>query len=118
MLDPGKMNNVVTFCVLRFCSRGTRYQIIDGKLYRDKDCMFPTRCSGIEHFLLKHSSNVPDTELVINTRDWPQIYRNSARAGPVFSFSKTKDYADIMYPAWAFWEGGPAIGLYPTGIGK
>lgn len=23
-----------------------------------------------------------------------------------------------MYPAWAFWEGGPAIKLYPQGMGK
>ena len=29
---------------------------------------------------------------------------------PVFSFSKTSEYWDIMYPAWTFWEGGPALG--------
>jgi len=23
-----------------------------------------------------------------------------------------------MYPAWAFWEGGPAISLYPRGLGR
>ena len=23
-----------------------------------------------------------------------------------------------MYPAWTFWEGGPAISLYPTGLGR
>lgn len=23
-----------------------------------------------------------------------------------------------MYPAWSFYEGGPAIGLYPTGLGR
>ncbi|CAG0924475.1 unnamed protein product [Notodromas monacha] len=23
-----------------------------------------------------------------------------------------------MYPAWSFWSGGPAISLYPTGIGR
>lgn len=23
-----------------------------------------------------------------------------------------------MYPAWAFWEGGPAIKLYPRGLGR
>lgn len=23
-----------------------------------------------------------------------------------------------MYPAWSFWAGGPAISLYPTGIGR
>lgn len=37
---------------------------------------------------------------------------------PVFSFSKTKDYWDIMYPAWTFWEGGPALGIYPNGLGR
>lgn len=38
--------------------------------------------------------------------------------GPVFSFSRTDDYHDIFYPAWSFWEGGPAISLYPTGLGR
>lgn len=31
---------------------------------------------------------------------------------------QTKDYADIIYPAWTFWEGGPSISLYPKGIGR
>lgn len=31
---------------------------------------------------------------------------------------QTNDYWDIMYPAWSFWEGGPAISLYPTGLGR
>ena len=31
----------------------------------------------------------------------------------MFSFSKTSDYWDIMYPAWTFWEGGPALGRFP-----
>lgn len=80
--------------------------------------MFPARCSGIEHFLLEILPKLPDMELVINTRDWPQIHKGYGLFGPVFSFSKTAEYNDIMYPAWAFWEGGPAISLYPTGIGK
>ena len=25
---------------------------------------------------------------------------------------------DIMYPVWAFWCGGPAISLYPSGLGR
>jgi EGF-domain serine glucosyl/xylosyltransferase len=33
--------------------RGTKYQIIDHKLYRQKDCMFPGRCAGIEYFIKK-----------------------------------------------------------------
>lgn len=38
--------------------------------------------------------------------------------GPVFSFSRTEEHFDIFYPAWSFWEGGPAISLYPTGLGR
>lgn len=38
--------------------------------------------------------------------------------GPVLSFSTTSEYYDIMYPAWSFWTGGPAISLYPTGLGR
>uniref|UniRef100_A0A8V0XQC3 Protein O-glucosyltransferase 1 n=1 Tax=Gallus gallus TaxID=9031 RepID=A0A8V0XQC3_CHICK len=75
---------------------GTHYQIIKNKLYREHDCMFPARCSGVEHFI--HG--------IINRL-------------PVFSFSKTAEYNDIMYPAWTFWEGGPAVWpIYPTGLGR
>lgn len=98
--------------------RGTRYQIVQNRLYREKNCMFPARCSGIEHFLLELLPKLPDVEFILNTRDWPQIHKNYGQFGPVFSFSKTVDYHDIMYPAWAFWEGGPAISLYPRGIGE
>lgn len=29
------------------------------------------------------------------------------------------DHGDIMYPAWTFWEGGPAVWpIYPTGLGR
>nr|CAG4637073.1 EOG090X07KN [Ceriodaphnia reticulata] len=98
--------------------RGTKYQIIGHKLYRDKDCLFPSRCSGIEHFILKVISHLPDMEFIVNTRDWPQISRHFGEALPVFSFSKTKEYIDITYPAWTFWEGGPAISLYPRGLGR
>lgn len=31
---------------------------------------------------------------------------------------QTEEYADIMYPAWSFWCGGPAIKLHPIGIGR
>ncbi|XP_026323939.1 O-glucosyltransferase rumi homolog [Hyposmocoma kahamanoa] len=100
-------------------SKGVKYQIIDQKLYRDKDCHFPSRCAGVEHYLNALAPNLPNMEFVINTRDWPQINRKwGHQRAPVFSFSKTKDYYDIMYPAWSFWEGGPAISLYPTGIGR
>jgi len=99
-------------------SRITKYQIIKGQVYRSKDCMFPFRCEGIEHFLSKVASNVPNTEFYVNTRDWPQLNKHFNEKVPVFSFSKTEEFFDIMYPAWAFWGGGPAIGLYPRGLGR
>jgi len=99
-------------------SRTTKYQIVGGKLYRSKDCMFPFRCEGIQHFLLQLAPSLPDTEFVVNTRDWPQLNKYMQDKLPVFSFSKTGEFYDIMYPAWAFWGGGPAIGLYPRGLGR
>ncbi|KOB63523.1 CAP10 family protein, partial [Operophtera brumata] len=78
-----------------------------------------TKCAGIEYYLTALASKMPDMELAINTRDWPQLNQAWGHAkAPVLSFSKTRDYYDIMYPAWSFWEGGPAISLYPTGIGR
>lgn len=99
-------------------SLGTRYQIINHRLFRDKECMFPTRCTGVEHFLKQLLSILPDSEFIINTRDWPQVSKHYGSLRPVFSFSKNQDYYDIMYPAWAFWDGGPAIGIYPKGLGR
>lgn len=52
---------------------GTKYQIINHKMYRDASCMFPSRCSGIEYFLRTNIAKIPDLEMIINTRDWPQI---------------------------------------------
>ncbi|XP_049822158.1 O-glucosyltransferase rumi homolog isoform X3 [Aethina tumida] len=109
-------NGITENDIERVRSKGTKYQIINNKLYREENCMFPSRCAGIEHFILELLPSLPDMELIINTRDWPQIQKQYGSFGPVFSFSKTKDYHDIMYPAWAFWEGGPAISLYPRGI--
>jgi len=99
-------------------TRTTKYQVVDGKIYRSQDCMFPFRCEGIEHFLLQLAPSLPDTEFVVNTRDWPQLNKHMQDKLPVFSFSKTEEFLDIMYPAWAFWGGGPAIGLYPRGLGR
>ncbi|XP_049887250.1 O-glucosyltransferase rumi homolog [Pectinophora gossypiella] len=100
-------------------SKGTKYQIFNGKLYREKECHFPARCAGIEHYLKALAPKLPDMDLIINTRDWPQVNHVwGHKKVPVFSFSKTKDHYDIMYPTWSFWEGGPAIALYPTGIGR
>ncbi|MGH0161908.1 UNVERIFIED_CONTAM: hypothetical protein FKN15_042446 [Acipenser sinensis] len=98
---------------------GTHYQVIKNKLYREGNCMFPARCSGVEHFILEVIDRLPDTELVINVRDYPQVPRWMKPIQPVFSFSKTSEYQDIMYPAWTFWEGGPAVWpIYPTGLGR
>lgn len=101
-------------------TRGTNYQIVSNKLYRQKDCNFPSRCSGVEHFIKKvlATVNLPDMDLVINVRDYPQVLPHYGPQGPVLSFSKTKEYRDIMYPAWSFYEGGPAIKLFPTGLGR
>uniref|UniRef100_H3CYA4 Protein O-glucosyltransferase 1 n=1 Tax=Tetraodon nigroviridis TaxID=99883 RepID=H3CYA4_TETNG len=87
---------------------GTHYQIIGHKLYREENCMFPARCSGVEHFILQLIGRLPDMEMVVNVRDYPQVPKWVDSLLPVFSFSKTADYQDIMYPAWTFWEGGPA----------
>lgn len=81
--------------------------------------MFPSRCSGVEYFIKAHLSKTPNMEFIVNVRDWPQINTNWGQPqGPVFSFSKTADFLDIMYPTWSFWQGGPAISLYPTGLGR
>ncbi|KAG7263675.1 hypothetical protein CRUP_031974 [Coryphaenoides rupestris] len=98
---------------------GTHYQIVGHKLYREKNCMFPARCSGVEHFILQVIDRLPDMEMVINVRDYPQAPGWVQPTFPVLSFSKTADYQDIMYPAWTFWEGGPAVWpIYPTGLGR
>eukprot|EP00794_Sanderia_malayensis_P006115 gene6115-6819_t len=97
---------------------GVHYQIINHKLYRENDCIFPARCSGNEHFMLEIIKKLPDMEFIINTHDWPKVpyYQNLI---PVLSFSKTPNENDILYPAWTFWEGGPAVWpIYPTGLGR
>ena len=111
--------------------KGVHYQVIGKKLYREKNCLFPGRCEGVEHFILQIVQDLPDLELVINIRDWAQVPCrsrsddcigtgvNHGDISPVFSFSKdSKWYCDILYPAWSFWSGGPAIDKYPRGIGN
>lgn len=53
---------------------GTKYQIIGHKIYRDPNCLFPARCAGIEYFLKANIQKIPDLEMVVNSRDWPQIH--------------------------------------------
>jgi lipopolysaccharide biosynthesis glycosyltransferase len=87
-----------------------KYQIISGQLYRQKACLFPIRCKGIEHFLKQYTHELPDMEFYINVQDHPvSDIRNPL---PIFSFSKIPgNHADILYPAWAFWQGGPALSV-------
>ncbi|KAM9830148.1 protein O-glucosyltransferase 1 isoform 3-T3 [Syngnathus typhle] len=113
----GISENVMSLTVQR--GVGTHYQIIGHKLYREHNCMFPARCSGVEHFILQVIDKLPDLEMVVNVRDYPQVPNWVQPTLPIFSFSKTSDYQDIMYPAWTFWEGGPAVWpIYPTGLGR
>ncbi|KAH6935399.1 hypothetical protein HPB50_005559 [Hyalomma asiaticum] len=116
-LSPWSKTGISAELIERSKSRGILYQVVDHKLYRSKECMFPFRCLGVEHFILNIVDELPDVEFVLNTRDWPQAHKR-VESLPVFSFSKTREYSDIMYPAWTFWAGGPAISLYPTGIGR
>ncbi|KAG7463702.1 hypothetical protein MATL_G00179440 [Megalops atlanticus] len=69
-------------------SVGTHYQIIGHKLYREQNCMFPSRCSGVEHFILQVIDRLPDMEMVINVRDYPQVPHWVHPVLPVLSFSK------------------------------
>ncbi|XP_055852070.1 O-glucosyltransferase rumi homolog [Episyrphus balteatus] len=117
-LAPFQSTGITKKAIETMGTYGTKYQIVDHTLYRQKTCMFPSRCSGIEHFIKPLLKELPNMEMIVNCRDWPQIRRDHGPKGPVLSFSKTNEYLDIMYPAWAFWEGGPAIALHPTGIGR
>lgn len=89
-----------------------KYQILGGRLYRDEKCYFPARCEGIEHFLLEIAPELPDLEFLVNVQDHPVTSLRSPL--PVLSFSKIpSEHADILYPAWAFWEGGPSLQVIP-----
>lgn len=99
-LKPFKKNGLSKELIDMARTRGTFYQIIGGELYREKDCMFPSRCAGIEHFLLKIVSNLTDMDFVVNTRDYPQSSQHFGRPLPVFSFSKHGHFGkeDLLYP--------------------
>jgi protein glucosyltransferase len=87
-----------------------KYQVLGGRLHRDEKCYFPPRCAGIEHFLLEIAPELPDLEFLVNIQDHPVTRIESPL--PVFSFSKIpSQHADILYPAWAFWEGGPSLSV-------
>lgn len=46
------------------------------------------RCSGVEHFILQLIDRLPDMEMVVNVRDYPQVPKWVESSMPVFSFSK------------------------------
>ncbi|KAF8373611.1 hypothetical protein PRIPAC_80040, partial [Pristionchus pacificus] len=99
-------------------SLGNKYQIINHTVYRAKRCTFPARCQGVDKFLTRLAHRLEDTEFVLNDFDNPKLTKR-ARPLPLFSFSKKEDdYWDILYPAWSFHSGGPAISIYPSGIGN
>lgn len=58
--------------------------------------LYVNRCSGVEYFILDVIHSLPDMELVINTRDWPQSDKFSNPL-PVFSFSKVVKSCGFSY---------------------
>ncbi|ROI37043.1 Protein O-glucosyltransferase 1 [Anabarilius grahami] len=97
---------------------GTHYQIIGNKLYREQSCMFPARCSGVEHFILKVINRLPNLEMVINVRDYPQVPGWVQPVLPVLSFSKKqcclsvvdlKDSSDEIMPTKCLCSSHPTI---------
>jgi protein glucosyltransferase len=121
-LSPWSQTGISRNAVNSAKSHGILYQVIDGHVFREEKCLFPARCEGVDFFLKKICGNISDTEFVVNFHDYPQISNHFGTRKdpppPVFSFSKSRDaYRDILYPAWSFHSGGPAIDLYPRGIG-
>ena len=96
---------------------GIHYQIINRKVYRQNSCSFPSRCIGIEYFLKQIAHELPDIEFVLNVNDHPKVSKYNQPI-PLFSFSKSGREIDILYPAWSFWAGGPAIQTEPRGLGR
>ncbi|EDW80613.2 uncharacterized protein Dwil_GK11623 [Drosophila willistoni] len=98
---------------------GTLYKVIGSRLYRSDNCAYPSRCASVEELLLNIVRDLPDLEFVLNVRDWPQIHFLSGLSGPVFSYSSTDNFLDIMCPAWSFWtSAGPLLQQYPRGLGR
>jgi protein glucosyltransferase len=118
-LEPWRETGIDKALLERTLSLGHRWrsahcQIIDGHLCRSPEpCLFPSRCEGVEHFLLKILHDAPNTEIVVNMNDRPLT--NASDPLPVFSFSTTPGaHSDVLCPNWAFWEGGPWLKEMPT----
>ena len=59
-------------------------------VYRSKDCTFPARCEGIEHFLKEIAVDLmKPVEFVLNDYDWPKVAKRGTFP-PIFSFSKVR----------------------------
>ena len=58
-----------------------------GGLLQEVPLSLLCRCEGVEHFLLDIIDQLPDMEMRINVRDWPQSPKRGPPM-PVFSFSK------------------------------
>lgn len=96
------------------------YQIIDGHIYRSEKCLFGQRCKGIEKFLIEIADSISNVEFIINVYDHPIFYRDPSQSVPLLTFSKpdNRNHYHIIYPAWTFWQGGPAIQTHPSGLGR
>ncbi len=55
------------------------------------------RNTGVEHFLVKIADKLPDTEFVLNTRDWPQTTTWQPNKLPIFSFSKVVTFLRVLF---------------------
>ncbi len=58
------------------------------RMFYIRHLSFLCRCSGVEHFILKVVNRLPDFEVVINVRDYPQVPGWVQPVLPVLSFSK------------------------------
>ena len=55
------------------------------------------RCSGVEHFILQVIDRLPDVEMVVNVRDYPQVPGWVQPILPVFSFSKVRHCRSVLH---------------------
>jgi len=57
-------------------------------------------------------------EWILNVADYPQTMKAYGPKLPIFSFSTDDTYLDPMYPAWAFWAGGPCVSTEKNCLGR
>ncbi|CAB4062655.1 RUMI [Lepeophtheirus salmonis] len=88
------------------------YIISDGELYRSPECLFPSRCKGIEHFLHRiKKSTTANVEFVVGVHDWPHVNKYTLKSKdpipPVFSFSKNIRLLGYYLPRMDLQRRGP-----------